>query len=165
MSSSADKEVESAIEKYRRRRRELEEEERKSRLSELLDLGPDDDEKSVLNADSPAVQVFTPYVPAKQRRLEKMESIRQKLHYKDVSSGKDSEHESDANRSNGEEDTSSAVGPRANMSLVDQMSDLRKKHLLEEKTEEEKEREQERALLEAIARKGQLASAAELAKG
>ncbi|KAI8324555.1 P-loop containing nucleoside triphosphate hydrolase protein [Martensiomyces pterosporus] len=58
-----------------------------------------------------------------------------------------------------------AQGPRANVSLVDQMAELRKKHLLNEKTEEEKQRDQEQALLEAIARRKQLASASELAKG
>ncbi|KAI9503241.1 putative dead box ATP-dependent RNA helicase [Coemansia spiralis] len=45
------------------------------------------------------------------------------------------------------------------------MAEMRKKHLLNEKTEEEKQKEQEKTLLAAIARRKQLASAAEIAKG
>ncbi|KAJ1844406.1 hypothetical protein LPJ57_009506, partial [Coemansia sp. RSA 486] len=50
-------------------------------------------------------------------------------------------------------------------SLVDQIADLRKNHLLAERTAEEKLRDEENALLAAISRRRQLASAAELAQG
>ncbi|KAJ1660950.1 DEAD-box ATP-dependent RNA helicase 35, partial [Coemansia sp. RSA 25] len=108
------------------------------------------------------------------RRMEKLEVIRQRLQYNaphgqqqgggEHSSGDDeqaSDEDGDATRSR----NASAQGPNANISLVDQMADLRRKHMLNEKTEEEKQQEQEKALLEAIARRKQLASAAELAKG
>ncbi|KAJ2872892.1 hypothetical protein FB639_004282, partial [Coemansia asiatica] len=50
-------------------------------------------------------------------------------------------------------------------SLVDQIADLRKNHMLAERTAEEKLRDEENALLAAISRRRQLASAAELAQG
>ncbi|KAJ2356045.1 hypothetical protein GGF43_002321 [Coemansia sp. RSA 2618] len=166
MSSSTGNEAESAVEKYRRRRRELEEEERKSRLSELLDLGLDDTDTPAAEAEKPAD--FAPYVSIKQRRQEKLEGIRQRLHHSDTypPAGASSDSDSDDARSGVDEASGqSALGPKANVSLVDQITELRKKDMLSEKTEEEKRREQEKTLLDAIARKTQLASAAELAQG
>ncbi|KAJ2714350.1 hypothetical protein H4R19_001773, partial [Coemansia spiralis] len=149
--------AESEIEKYRRRRRELEEEERRAADVAALDLGLEDAAEDA------------PYVPVKRRQQEQLESLRQRLHTGGVRTVQDDaacsggERESDGAES--DSDRPAGQGPKANQSLVEQISELRKKHLLNEKTEEEKRREQEATLLEAIARRNQLASAAELAKG
>ncbi|KAJ2782906.1 DEAD-box ATP-dependent RNA helicase 35 [Coemansia javaensis] len=150
-----------AIEKYRQRRRELEEEERQSKAAGSLGLGlddgVDDDDES------------TGYVPAKQRMQERLEGIRQRLQSGGVCTAQDDKDSDGGGRESDPDEGDAGRGPgqdrKSNKSLVDQMSELRRKHLLNEKTEEEKEREQEQALLEAIARRKQLASAAELAKG
>ncbi|KAJ2569461.1 DEAD-box ATP-dependent RNA helicase 35 [Coemansia sp. RSA 1807] len=157
MSTNTGGEAESAIEKYRRRRRELEEAEKKARMTELLDLGLDDKGLGLEDNEEKdkTPQDYVPYVPIKQRRQEKLDVIRRRLHHDDAPVHSDSD----------DSDEPSNTGPTANLSLVDQISDLRKRHLLDEKTEEDKQREQERVLLEAIARKKQLASASELAQG
>ncbi|KAJ2475041.1 hypothetical protein IWW47_006580, partial [Coemansia sp. RSA 2052] len=165
------------LERYRRRRRELErEEQERENAANAFDLEYAGDSIDTDNAlgGSRHARDLAPYVPVSQRRMEKLEVIRQRLQYNaphgqqqgggEHSSGDDeqaSDEYGDATRSR----NASAQGPNANISLVDQMADLRRKHMLNEKTEEEKQQEQEKALLEAIARRKQLASAAELAKG
>lgn len=147
MSNNKGLDIQKALDKYRKRRQELEKEEREEQASSRI-FEP-------LTED--------PYVPVKQRRMEKMEGIRQRLNYnsspyaKDRSGSEDDEEET--------EDREQEDRLPTNMSLVDQIADLRKKHLLNDKTEEEKRLEQERTLLDAIAHRKQLASAAELAKG
>ncbi|KAJ2764224.1 hypothetical protein GGI18_006496, partial [Coemansia linderi] len=167
--------TEDTLEKFRRRRRELEREEAERESANAFGL---DFTSSLAGAedghsDSHISADLSPYVPISQRRMEKLEGIRQKLQYSTPhrQKGKDGDHSSGEEQvSDTEGDGSgsrhnSAQGPKTNVSLVDQMADLRRKHLLNEKTEEEKQKEQEQALLEAIARRKQLASAAELAKG
>ncbi|KAJ2815976.1 DEAD-box ATP-dependent RNA helicase 35, partial [Coemansia furcata] len=164
-----------ALEKYRRRRRELEREEEERENADVFGLNYANSHIRAEDAPSDSQQAVDhmPYVPISQRRMEKLEGIRQRLQYSapheqkgnddDHSSGEEqmSDAEGDASRSR----HASAQGLNTNVSLVDQMADLRRKHMLNEKTEEEKQQEQEKALLEAIARRKQLASAAELAKG
>ncbi|KAJ1739360.1 hypothetical protein LPJ68_004760 [Coemansia sp. RSA 1086] len=153
--SGADADAKEAIEKYRRRRRELEKQEQQSQLSKILDFDIDD----------PASDTSKPtYVPLKQRRQAKLDTIRQKLQNQGAYTALE-DHVEPENDKESDDDSVVAQGPQANTSLVDQISEMRKKHLLNEKTDEEKLREQEQALLEAIARKKQLATAAELAKG
>ncbi|KAJ2082518.1 DEAD-box ATP-dependent RNA helicase 35 [Coemansia sp. RSA 988] len=156
MSSPKELDCENAIEKYRRRRRELEEEEEREQKVDPPESGSEDHI----------------YLPLKRRRQERLNDLQQRLRIggervpqSDMSDqGGDSDHEvgqSDLGNINKD----AALEPRSNLSLVDQMATLRKKHILNEKTEEERQREQEQALLEAIARRKQLAPAAELAKG
>ncbi|PVU95202.1 hypothetical protein BB561_001979 [Smittium simulii] len=57
------------------------------------------------------------------------------------------------------------IGPQAPLSLVDQTVDLKKRHIIKDKTEEDRQREEEEALLEAMARKKKLTSAFEFAQG
>ncbi|KAJ2795226.1 DEAD-box ATP-dependent RNA helicase 35, partial [Coemansia guatemalensis] len=156
MSSPKQVDCESAVEKYRRRRRELEEEEERQQKANQSEDGSGDNI----------------YLSLKQRRQERLDELRQRLR---VGGGRTpqsdvSDHGGDSDREVGQSDRGNiskddALGPRSNMSLVDQMAALRKKHVINEKTEEERQREQEQALLEAIARRKQLAPAAELAKG
>ncbi|KAJ1668852.1 DEAD-box ATP-dependent RNA helicase 35 [Coemansia sp. RSA 1646] len=180
MSEDTGDDVQSALEKYRRRRREIEQEEEDDKRRLHLGITSLDGTESagalgLSGHDSGA------YIPVKQRRMEKMESIRQRLHYNGAQGGQDEDHRSsewaseaesrsdNEGNDDGDDDDAQKLlvnqGPHANVSLVDQMAELRKKHLLNEKTEEEKEKEQERALLAAISRRKQLASAAEIAKG
>ncbi|KAJ2464130.1 hypothetical protein GGI02_005062, partial [Coemansia sp. RSA 2322] len=162
-----DSEVNDALEKYRRRRRELEREEEARDSADVFDFGGSG------SNNEHRQELAAPYVPLSQRRTEKLESIRQKLQYRvyrgrqDGDSDGASGDERGLNAENDVEDARnlSAQGPNASVSLVDQMAELRRKHLFNEKTEEEKQQEQEKALLGAIARRKQLASAAELAKG
>ncbi|KAJ1810565.1 hypothetical protein LPJ56_004385, partial [Coemansia sp. RSA 2599] len=134
------------------------------------------------------------YVPARQRRMARLEQIRRGLHGAgsggaDIGDAKQGVRDRDRDRnSNGDGDGDggssdnnddgsdregdaptaqrSAFPDRAhNRSLVDQIADLRKNHLLAERTAEEKLRDEENALLAAISRRRQLASAAELAQG
>ncbi|KAJ1937785.1 hypothetical protein EC988_007781, partial [Linderina pennispora] len=153
MGDSAE-DIEKVREEYRRRRRELDAEEKEDDLGLNLDdlLGPEDEPEE--------------YIPVKQRRLEKIEGIRKRLQYSEPQDeGRGSDNEAGHSDSNENDTPSGMLGPQAGVSLVDQIADLRRKHLIDDKTEEEKQREQEKALLEAIARKKQLASAAEIAKG
>ncbi|KAJ1735435.1 DEAD-box ATP-dependent RNA helicase 35, partial [Coemansia biformis] len=170
--------TQSAIEKYRQRRRELEEEEKQARAAGVLDPGLEaGDEHANTAATDTGRHEYVPYVPVKRRRQERLEGLRQRLHTGGVltwqasggdagEAGSGGERGSDVDGSDADDaDRLPGQGPKASKSLVDQISELRKKHLLSERTEEEKQREQEKALLEAIARRKQLASAAELAKG
>ncbi|KAJ2681320.1 hypothetical protein GGH99_005268, partial [Coemansia sp. RSA 1285] len=178
MSENTSEDVQGALEKYRRRRRELEQEEEEEGNGQLQ-LGIDNMDgtgrSGGLGLGNGKVEA---YVPSKQRRIERMENIRQKLHYKSGQGPQsdtfgNNERTSEAEKGSDSEDDIgddaqdilAQQGPNANVSLVDQMAELRKKHLLNDKTKEEKESEQEKALLAAIARRKQLASAAEIAKG
>ncbi|KAJ2851081.1 hypothetical protein GGI22_005303, partial [Coemansia erecta] len=176
MSENTSDDVQSALEKYRRRRRELEQEEKNENGRLRLGILAMDDTESADTTGSSG-QGGSAYVPAKQRRMERMESIRQRLHYNGAHGSQNEDrhgNEPASESENGAEDDDEndeaqnllgKQGPNANVSLVDQMAELRKRHLLNEKTEEEKEKEQEKALLAAISRRKQLASASEIAKG
>ncbi|PIA17876.1 P-loop containing nucleoside triphosphate hydrolase protein [Coemansia reversa NRRL 1564] len=156
MSGSKDLDCENAIEKYRRRRRELEvEEEQRQKVGQTAEHSEEDT-----------------YLPLKQRRQERLDELRQRLRVgggrqlqSDVSDQDGNSDHEVGQSDRGNIDRDAALGPRSNMSLLDQMAALRKKQILSEKTEEERQREQEQALLEAIARRKQLAPASELAKG
>ncbi|OLY82712.1 DEAD-box ATP-dependent RNA helicase 35, partial [Smittium mucronatum] len=57
------------------------------------------------------------------------------------------------------------VGPQSNISLLDQTIDLKRRHIIKEKTESERIREEEEAILKAVTQKKQLSSVSEIAKG
>ncbi|KAI8991013.1 P-loop containing nucleoside triphosphate hydrolase protein [Mycotypha africana] len=100
---------------------------------------------------------YVPYVPIKQRRLEKLHKYatqRRMTHdLRDRSS----------NDEGSEEDEAVQAGPRANISLLDQTVQQRKQ--IPEKTEEEKRLEEERRIEEAQARHKALVSVQESAHG
>ncbi|KAI7833265.1 P-loop containing nucleoside triphosphate hydrolase protein [Kickxella alabastrina] len=122
------------------------------------------------------------YVSARQRRMERLERIQQTVHgasgatqgQRDGHSSaadSDSDMEESAEPANDNEaestkSTHSVFPDRSkNLSLVDQIASLRKNHQLAERSAEERLRDEETALLAAISRRRQLASAAELAQG
>ncbi|OMJ26579.1 DEAD-box ATP-dependent RNA helicase 35 [Smittium culicis] len=57
------------------------------------------------------------------------------------------------------------VGPKSNVSLLDQTIDLKRRHIIKDKTEYEKIKEEEEAILKAVTQKKQLSSVSEIAKG
>ncbi|KAJ1882220.1 hypothetical protein LPJ66_011189, partial [Kickxella alabastrina] len=122
------------------------------------------------------------YVSARQRRMERLERIQQTVqgtggatqgqrdgHSSTADSDSDMEESADPANDNEAESTKStnSVFPdrSKNLSLVDQIANLRKNHQLAERSAEERLRDEETALLAAISRRRQLASAAELAQG
>ncbi|KAJ1838781.1 hypothetical protein LPJ73_006970, partial [Coemansia sp. RSA 2703] len=182
MSDSADRdaEVQAALEKYRKRRRQIELEEEAAEKAQRIvildgDVSLDPDTESVVsnksNLDTTSKESMPEHVSERQRRMAHLERIQQSLYgagrkntsadaveNKDVAS--DSDHESD-------HAALESVFPdrTKKQSLVDQIADLRKNHKLAEQSAEEKLREEESKLLAAIARRRQLASAAEIAQG
>ncbi|PVU90943.1 hypothetical protein BB559_003479 [Furculomyces boomerangus] len=108
--------------------------------------------------DDSVYDVDSSYVPLKKRKEAQLENVYRKLNLnlvkKEVEPAKQRQ-----------EDDSVLMGPQANISLVDQTVELKKKHIIKDKTQEEKIAEEEKAVLEAMARKKQLASAFDIAKG
>ncbi|KAJ2376158.1 hypothetical protein IW150_002149, partial [Coemansia sp. RSA 2607] len=182
MSDRADRdaEVQAALEKYRKRRRQIELEEEAAEKAQRIvildgDVSLDPDTESVVsnksNLATTSKESMSEHVSERQRRMAHLERIQQSLYgagrkntsadavdNKDVAS--DSDHESD-------HAALESVFPdrTKKQSLVDQIADLRKNHKLAEQSAEEKLREEESKLLAAIARRRQLASAAEIAQG
>ncbi|KAJ1724175.1 hypothetical protein LPJ53_001513 [Coemansia erecta] len=184
MSDSADRdaEVQAALEKYRQRRRQIELEEQAAQkaqsivlLDEDVPLALDTEGRASYgsNTATASKESMSGQVSAKQRRMAQLERIQQSLYGTGSRStgnddtavdgeeaASDSDHESTRTSSQG-------VFPdrSKNQSLVDQIADLRKNHKIAEQSAEEKLREEESKLLAAIARRRQLASAAEIAQG
>ncbi|KAG0759759.1 hypothetical protein G6F57_009899 [Rhizopus arrhizus] len=98
---------------------------------------------------------YVPYVPVKQRRLEKFHKYATQRHR---SSGT-------YNAEDHEEDETVDAGPRANVSLLDQTVQQRMTNAIPEKTEEEKRLEEEKRIEEAQARHKALVSVQEAAAG
>ncbi|KAI9496738.1 P-loop containing nucleoside triphosphate hydrolase protein [Zychaea mexicana] len=96
---------------------------------------------------------YVPYVPIKQRRLEKLHKYAKQRRVVEPSPKEDVEEES------------STPGGRPNISLLDQAVENRKKNLIPEKTEEEKRLEEEKRIEEAQARHKALVSVQEAAAG
>ncbi|KAL1917784.1 uncharacterized protein VTP21DRAFT_3618 [Calcarisporiella thermophila] len=102
---------------------------------------------------------YVPYVPVKQRREQKLQKL---LNQRYLAESKKEESSKD------EDSEDEHIGPRANVSLLEQSIEvLRKKQEEEsEKTEEQKRLEEDEKILEAVRKEQkQLASARELAKG
>ncbi|KAI8379639.1 P-loop containing nucleoside triphosphate hydrolase protein [Radiomyces spectabilis] len=97
---------------------------------------------------------YVPYVPIKQRRLEKLHKYAKQRRLTEPSV-----------RDDNEDDESATQGPRAGMSLLDQAVEQRKYNAIPEKTEEEKRLEEERMIEEAQARHKALVSVQEAAAG
>ncbi|KAI9289080.1 P-loop containing nucleoside triphosphate hydrolase protein [Umbelopsis sp. AD052] len=98
---------------------------------------------------------FVPYVPLKQRRLEKLHQYATQRRVPEPTTQPDSESEDDA----------PIAGPKANISLLDQSAEVRRQRALEEKTEEQKILEEEKKIEEAQARHKALVSVQEAAAG
>ncbi|ORX62200.1 P-loop containing nucleoside triphosphate hydrolase protein [Hesseltinella vesiculosa] len=94
---------------------------------------------------------YVPYVPLKQRRLEKLHKYATQRRFTE----KDQDHEDDGDK---EQDLS-------HVSLLDQMAERRRLNLIPEKTEEEKRMEEEREIERAQARNKALVSVQEAASG
>lgn len=109
---------------------------------------------SDLNGFEDADDDYVPYVPIKQRRMEKLHKFATQRRFTDVP--KEEENE--------EEDVIVA-GPRANVSLLDQTVQQRLSNAIPEKTEEEKRLEEERRIEEAQARHKALVSVQDAALG
>ncbi|KAI9361006.1 P-loop containing nucleoside triphosphate hydrolase protein [Pilaira anomala] len=97
---------------------------------------------------------YVPYVPVKQRRLEKLHKYATQR--RNIDSQQEEENE--------EEDVIVA-GPKANMSLLDQTVKQKLANLIPEKTEEEKRLEEEKRIEEAQARHKALVSVQDAATG
>ncbi|KAJ2958421.1 hypothetical protein NQZ79_g5996 [Umbelopsis isabellina] len=106
-------------------------------------LDQDDDDK------------YVPYVPLKQRRLEKLHQYASQRRVPEPTTQPESDSEDDA----------PAAGPKAAMSLLDQSAEVRRQQALQEKTEEQKRLEEERKIEEAQARHKALVSVQEAAAG
>ncbi|KAI9244360.1 P-loop containing nucleoside triphosphate hydrolase protein [Phascolomyces articulosus] len=96
---------------------------------------------------------YVPYVPIKQRRLEKLHKYAKQRRVVDPTPKEENEEES------------TAPGTRTNVSLLDQAVENRKNNLIPEKTEEEKRLEEEKRIEEAQARHKALVSVQEAAAG
>ncbi|KAI7849179.1 P-loop containing nucleoside triphosphate hydrolase protein [Circinella umbellata] len=96
---------------------------------------------------------YVPYVPIKQRRLEKLHKYAKQRRVLEPSLNEDNEEESPA------------PGTRTNVSLLDQAVENRRNNLIPEKTEEEKRLEEEKRIEEAQARHKALVSVQEAAAG
>ncbi|KAJ3328798.1 hypothetical protein HDU76_009271 [Blyttiomyces sp. JEL0837] len=105
---------------------------------------------------------YVPYVPVKQRRQEKMQRLTV------LRKGQDATQSAAANDSakSGSEDDTPKAGPQAGISLIDQTLKLRKEHVIKEKTDIEKEIDQQKEVEKAQLRTNKnLFSDYELAKG
>ncbi|KAG2232389.1 P-loop containing nucleoside triphosphate hydrolase protein [Thamnidium elegans] len=109
---------------------------------------------SDLNNFEDAEDDYVPYVPVKQRRLEKLHKYATQR--RNIDSHNDEDNE--------EEDVIVA-GPKANVSLLDQTVKQKLANLLPEKTEEEKRLEEEKRIEEAQARHKALVSVQDAAMG
>ncbi|PVV02647.1 hypothetical protein BB560_002895 [Smittium megazygosporum] len=99
------------------------------------------------------------YVPVRFRSSE-ISQVYSKLNVK-LPSKRDNVHQK-AQKST---ETEILVGPTAKVSLVDQTVDLKRRQIIKEKTEQEKQLEEEMALMEAVSKKKKLTSASEIAQG
>ncbi|CAO3665858.1 unnamed protein product [Umbelopsis vinacea] len=98
---------------------------------------------------------YVPYVPLKQRRLEKLHQYATQRRVPEPTT----QPESDS------EDNAPVAGPKASISLLEQSAEVRKQLGLQEKTEEQKRLEEERKIEEAQARHKALVSVQEAATG
>ncbi|KAJ8657895.1 hypothetical protein O0I10_006423 [Lichtheimia ornata] len=97
---------------------------------------------------------YVPYVPIKQRRLEKLHKYATQRRVVDPSP-----------REENDDDDAQGTGPRGGVSLLDQAVEQRRKYGVQEKTEEEKLLEEERRIEEAQKRHKALVSVQEAAAG
>ncbi|XP_006816434.1 putative ATP-dependent RNA helicase DDX41 [Saccoglossus kowalevskii] len=110
---------------------------------------------------SDSEEEYVPYVPLKERKKEKYEKAQKVLKRKllQQKENKDSERE--------EEDVEDEVytGPLANVSLLDQHSELKKKAEVSKETKLDKQLEEEEKILQSIQEQKALMTVKELAKG
>lgn len=101
------------------------------------------------------------YVPLKQRRLQQLQSLKNRtslgLSSSSSSKNRNQEEEEEEKEDRGKE--------QSKHSLLSEARELREKQVLENKSTAEKEAEEEKAILEAHAARRKLASDLELAKG
>ncbi|GFX42580.1 ATP-dependent RNA helicase abstrakt [Trichonephila clavipes] len=108
--------------------------------------------------DNPSDDDYTPYVPLKERRKDKLQRLgrlavlQEKEKYKSSSDAETDEFEDDFGRKN-------------NVSLLDQHNELKKKAEARKESALEKQLKEEEKILESVAEKRALMGVAELAKG
>ncbi|KAI9590809.1 P-loop containing nucleoside triphosphate hydrolase protein [Syncephalis fuscata] len=121
---------------------------------------------------------YVPYVPVRKRKEAQYERIASRYSQRlPITTKNDTSDRSRTSRGNdnnrrtadteSDEEGDTTAGPRANVKLVEQAAEIRKRQMQtgEQKTEQEKRLEEEEKILEAHKQKKQLASAAELAHG
>ncbi|KAI7869399.1 P-loop containing nucleoside triphosphate hydrolase protein [Spinellus fusiger] len=97
---------------------------------------------------------YVPYVPVKQRRIEKLNKYEAQRRLAEP-----------LTRVDYEDEETTACGPRSGMSLLDQAVEQRKNNTLPERTDNEKRMEEERKIEDAQARHKALVSVQEAASG
>ncbi|XP_067913914.1 probable ATP-dependent RNA helicase DDX41 [Heterodontus francisci] len=115
--------------------------------------------KRAQSEDEEEEEEYIPYVPVKQRKkqlMEKLVRIRRKVALED-----DQESDSDF----GEDDGDSPLGPRSNISLLDQHQQLKEKAEARKESAKEKRLKEEEKILESVAEGRALMSVKEMAKG
>lgn len=105
-------------------------------------------------------ETYQPYIPVKQRRLMKVSKAEKKgpASVNTVDNPK-------ADRNSEPPESDSRIGPSANISLLDQHADLKKRAEQVIESEREKQLREEDILLQAVAEKRALMGVGELAKG
>ncbi|KAJ1976325.1 hypothetical protein H4R35_002748 [Dimargaris xerosporica] len=105
-------------------------------------------------------QSYVPYVPLHKRKNEQLDKLKQ-MHWSASVLNRHSDSESEDS-----EPDEPQIGPRANVSLIDQTLELKKRQPNgDEKSELEKQLEAEQEILRAVESRKQLASNQEIAKG
>ncbi|XP_037078213.1 probable ATP-dependent RNA helicase DDX41, partial [Pollicipes pollicipes] len=155
----------------------------KAQTFNLNIMGSDKDDKPPLkryrreesaSSDSD-IDDYKPYVPVRERKKEVISRLSRVLQLQDEDrrSGRSSEAEKESDgaenqekpqEEDGEEDIQ-AMARKANISLLDQHTELKKKAEAKKESDIEKQLKEEQKLLENVAEKRALMAAAELAKG
>lgn len=103
---------------------------------------------------------YVPYVPVKMRKLVKLEKLGTARVLGAVEKEKESTQEEVE-----DSDGSEKIGPKCNISLLDQHSKLKQEAQARKETAKEKQLKEEEKILESVAEKTALMGVAELAKG
>ncbi|XP_072339338.1 probable ATP-dependent RNA helicase DDX41 isoform X3 [Scyliorhinus torazame] len=115
--------------------------------------------KRTLSDDEEEEEDYVPYVPVQQRKqqlMEKLVRIRRKVALDD-----DQDSDSDLR----EDDGDGPLGPRSNISLLDQHQQLKEKAEARKESAKEKRLKEEEKILESVAEGRALMSVKEMAKG
>ncbi|XP_019626332.1 PREDICTED: probable ATP-dependent RNA helicase DDX41 [Branchiostoma belcheri] len=120
---------------------------KRQRRKSSSDSGSDDDD-------------YVPYIPVKERRKQQMERVQKYIQSRTTLKGQEEEKEEE-----NEEVEEVTAGPKSNVSLLDQHSELKKKAEAKKETAVDKQLAEEEKILESVAQAQVLASVKEIAKG
>ncbi|CAL8110828.1 unnamed protein product [Orchesella dallaii] len=107
---------------------------------------------------------YTPYVPVRDRKLERLTKLGAKLYNSKKTNNDSSDSEKDEEKSGDEEDPQ-ALARKENISLLDQHTELKRIAEARKESAFEKQLKEEEKILESVAEKRALMGVAELAKG